>query len=400
MKFRAGVDKEVRALWGGGKGIPLTTVGIGWGLLVGARMIYPVIIPYLRSTYGLSLTAAGLLVSVLWVFYALGQYPAGILADRYDERVLMATSAITAGIALGLVIAASTSLALFVATAGMGLASSLYPIARLTFLSGLYSNRFGSALGVTMATADLGQTVLPPVASVLAVAIAWQAGLGFVVPLLLIIGMSIFVLLPKQHGANLSSNDSSLREMLNVPIDLHNPAVQYGTVVFFLYMFVWQSFTSFYPTYLLSNKGVSSSVASVLFGFFFAVGIVVKPLAGALYDRIGIQTSLVGILIPPVVGFALLPTIDSLWLLIVCTALISTMLGSGTITQSYLTDSFPEESQGTGLGMIKSATSILGAGGPVLFGLLADYNFFDVGYLVLAGMLAVTVFLTFRIPQS
>jgi ACS family hexuronate transporter-like MFS transporter len=68
---------------------------------------------------------------------------------------------------------------------------SLYPIARITLLSKIYPDRIGSALGVTMATGDLDQSMLPPIAGALAVGLARQVGLGFVIPLLLVATVGI-----------------------------------------------------------------------------------------------------------------------------------------------------------------------------------------------------------------
>lgn len=399
MNVRTVFWQEVQGLRKDGKGISLTAVATAWGLLIGARMIYPVIIPYLQTTYDLSLTVAGLLVTVLWLFGSIGQLPGGVLADRYNERTLMVISTIIVAVALGLVITASSPLILFTATAIWGLGHSLYPIARITFLSNLYSERLGSALGVTMATGDVGQTVLPPVAAVLAVALTWQVGLGFVAPLLVLAGIAIFATFSSQNPPERSTSTQSIWDTLDVFAELRNPKIEFMIGILFLYMFIWQSFTAFYPTYLISVKGLSPSVASSLFGFFFAVGVLVKPVAGAAYDRIGMQRSLIGILTPPVAGFLLLPLIDNIWFLVGITAFISTMLGSGAVTQSYLADSFSEEFQGTGLGVVRTITATLAAGGPVIFGVIGDYDYFDEGYVVLALIMAVVIILTRRMPR-
>ncbi|NGM69490.1 MFS transporter [Natronolimnobius sp. AArcel1] len=367
--------------------------------------VHPVVLSYLQTDYGLSLTVAGLLVTVLWLFGSLGQLPGGILADRYNERTLMGLSALGVGIALGIVVSSSTAIILFGATALWGLAHSLYPIARITFLSRQYEDRLGSALGVTMATGDIGQTVLPPIATVIAAGVAWQAGLGFVAPLLLLAGLGIFIAVPalQDHSADGSDEvdeTTSLRETLGVFRELRNPEMAVMSLILFLYIFIWQSFTAFYPTYLTSVKEIDPAVASLLFGFFFAVGVVVKPVGGAAYDRIGMRGSLVGVLLPPVAGFLLLPMVDQLWALVVITALISTMLGSGAITQSYLADSFSDAMQGTGLGVIRTTTATLGAGGPLFFGIVADYGFFNEGYIALAVIMAAIIVLTLRMPQS
>ena len=400
MDVRTALKREARALWADGRGAPLVAVATAWGLLVGTRMLYPVVLPSLQETYGLSLAVAGLLVTVLWLFASLGQLPGGVLADRYDERLLMAAGAIVVAAAIAAVVTASTAIVLFVATALWGLGHSLYPIARITFLSHSYPDRLGSALGVTMATGDVGQTVLPPIAAALTVAIAWQVGLGFVIPLLLVGGALIYVTLPARPPAGGSGDSQSLRDALAAFGAFRDPAIGFMGVILFLYIFIWQSFTAFYPTYLTTVKGLSPSIASLLFGFFFAVGVVVKPVAGAAYDRIGMRGSLVAVLLPPVVGFALLPFVEAGWLLVPITALISTMLGSGAVTQSYLADAFPEGTQGTGLGVIRTTTATLGAGGPVLFGVIGEYGYFDEGYLALAVIMAAVILLTLRTPRA
>lgn len=400
MKTGAAFRRGVRELWEDGRGISLVSVAVTWGLLNGVRMVYPVIIPYLQSDYGLSLSIAGLLVSVLWFFAAIGQLPGGVLADRYSERILMSISALVVAGALVLVVTASSPPVLFLATAIWGLGHSLYPIARITYLSNLYSGRLGSVLGITMATGDIGQTVLPPIATVLVAAIAWQAGLGFVAPFLVLAGIAISVVSTTPNSEAQSTDTHSIEETITVFTELRTPAMGFMTLILFLYMFIWQSFTAFYPTYLRSMKEITPPLASLLFGSFFAVGVVVKPVAGAAYDRIGMRISLICILSPAVVGFLFLPVIDNVWLLFGITALISTMLGTGAITQSFLADSFTEGTQGTGLGVIRTITAALAAGGPVVFGVVADYGYFDEGYIALGVIMLVVIGLTFRMPKG
>ncbi len=396
MKIITAVDHEIRALWGNGKGVTLITIATGFGLLVGTRMIYPVIIPNLQDTYGLNLTVAGLLVSILWVTYAIGHFPSGVLADRYNERTIMISSMFIVAVALGFVITASTPLVLFIATAIVGLGSSLYPIARITFLSNIYPERLGSALGITLAAADIGQTVLPPIAAVLTLVIAWQIGLGFVIPVLVLSGVIIYIFAPNPETTMSATDTTGIRDILAVLGEFRTHAMRNVIIIMFLYFFIWQSFTAFYPTYLVTIKGFSPTIASILFGVFFASGVILKPISGGIYDRMGIRLALIGILTPPVAGFLFLPVIDNILLLAVVTALISSMLGSGVVTESYLAESLSEEVQGTGLGAVKSLTATFAAGGPVLFGVIADNGYLEEGYILLAVIMAAAIALTLR----
>ena len=401
MTLLAPIAREARALWDGGTGRSLIVIAGAWGLLLGVRMIYPVLLPYFRSSFGLSLTVSGLLVTVLWLGSAVGQLPGGILADRYSERSVMTAGVVVVAGAVTAVALAPTAALLFLATALVGLGQSLYPIARITALAQLYPDRIGSALGLTMATGDLGQTVLPPVATTIAVVFVWQAGLGFMVPLLVVAAVALWLLLPPDTGTSDSALDElSVDTARYVIRELRRENMAFVAFILFLYIFIWQAFTGFYPTYLIDVKGIAPSTAALLFSLFFAVGVVVKPVSGAVYDRIGIRGSLVLVLSGPVVGLVLLPTVEGLLPLVGVTALVSTMLGSGAITQSYLSDAISADMRGTGLGVVRTTTATLGAVGPVAFGAVADVGYFDEAYLGLAVVMLAVIGLTLRLPSG
>lgn len=391
---------EVNALWAGGKGKILVAIAVGWGLLNGTRMIYPVLLPSLSADFNLTLTTAGFLVTLIWLGYAIGQVPGGILADQRGERKMLTAGIAIVTFGLVLVVLAPTSILLFAATGLVGLGLSLYPVARITALSDLYPDQIGRALGITMATGDIGQTVLPPIAGAITAAIAWQVGLGFVIPPLILIMIVIWLTLPASIRADSTVDELSIESAKYVFEELRQPTLVFIGIILFLYIGILQTFSAFYPTYLINVKGLSSTVASGLFGLFFAVGVIAKPLAGVAYDRIGIRGSLPIVLSGAIVGFMLLPAASGIWSLIAITVLISTMLGSGAITQSYLSDTIPEDIQGTGLGAIRSVASMMGAMGPVLFGAVADRGYFDEGYIVLAVLVGVVTLLVLRLPHD
>ena len=399
MQYVTAIKRELVALGAGKRGRMFTTIALAWGLLVGTRMIFPVLLPYLRADFGLTLTTAGLLITILWLAYALGQMPAGILVDRYGERTLLTVSIALVVVGIGLVLVAPSALPLFAATAFVGGGMSMYTIARITVLSDLYPERLGSALGVTMATGDVGQTILPPLAGALAVIVAWQVGLGFVAPFLVVVGIYIWLTLPSGTDSASAPESLSLEAFRDVLGEIRQPATVIMGGVLCLFILVWQTFSAFYPTYLIEVKGFSPTAASLVFGLYFAVGIVAKPISGRAYDMIGARRTLPLILVGPIVGLVVLPMIDGLWPLVVVTLLIATAKGSGAITQPYLAEVLPKEIQGTGLGVIRSTAATLGAAGPVLFGIAADFGYFDASYIGLAVVIAVALVVTLRLPD-
>jgi len=363
-------------------------------------MALPVLLPHIQTEFGLSLSIAGFLVTLLWLGGAIGQLPGGILADYYNERLIMTLSLGLVIVALTFVIFAPSVFMLFIAVMIWGLATSLYPIARITILSETYPDRLGSALGLTMATGDIGQTVIPPVAGALTAFFIWQVGLGFILPFLIVGGVGIWVILPKQSQSNSSTTMISTNTVQYVFKELRRPTMIFVSSILILFFFFWQAFTSFFPTYLVVEKGISTTMASILFGVFFAAGAVVKPIAGMAYDRIGMRWALIAVLLGPVGGLLLLPIVDSIEMILIVTLLISTMLGNGAVTQSFIAEQFPQEIQGTGLGSIRTASAIVGSTGPVLFGVVADRGFFNEGYVGLAVVLLIVIWLTYQTPVS
>jgi predicted MFS family arabinose efflux permease len=301
--------------------------------------------------------------------------------------------------ALTFVLFAPNAATLFVAVPIWGLATSLYPIARITVLSETYPDRLGSALGISMATGDIGQTLAPPVAGTLAAVLVWQAGLGYVIPLLIAGAAGIWVVVPRRSRGGDATETLSTDTAQHVVEELRRPTMLFVSFILILFFFFWQAFTSFFPTYLVTEKGLSATMAGILFGVFFAVGAVVKPIAGMAYDRIGMRWALIAVLLAPVAGLFLLPLADRLETIVLVTLLISPMLGNGAITQSFVAEQFPAEIQGTGLGTVRTAAATVGATGPVLFGVVADQGYFNEGYIALAVILLVVISLTYRMPQ-
>lgn len=389
-----------RTLWSGGRGKILLAVGAGWFLSIGVRLVYPVMLPYLQTAYGLDLTTAGFLLSVLWISYAIGQLPGGLLADRLGEGTILLISLLTSIGTLILVVLARSALILFVATALFGLGTALYGVARYTALSEIYPDNAGAAIGITQAAGEVGNSVLPLLAGLLATAFAWQYGFGFAIPLFGLVALSLWAVVPSQVSEATSAVDTiSLETARYIFSELRRPEIIVVTIIEVLAFSVWQSFTGFYPTYLIEIKGLSPSVSSGLFSLFFVVGIIVQPLAGGAYDRFGIWRSLPVVMSVITIALVILPLLEGFWPLVVGTVFLGSILGYGTIILPYMTDALPVDMKGTGLGTLRTIYMTGGAASPLFFGALADRGFFDEAFIVLAALAGTTVLISIWFPR-
>lgn len=394
------IERRLRSVRGDGRWKILIAIAGGWFLSLGVRLAYPVLLPYLREAYQLSLTSAGLLLSVLWLAYAVGQLPGGVLADRFGEgRVLTASTAISA-LTIVLVATAASASVLFVATALFGFGTALYGVSRFTALSSIYPNNDGAAIGVTMAAGEAGNVTVPAAAGLVAAAFAWQLGFGITVPVFLLVVAGLWLFVPAYPSGSTSAVDTiSFGTVRYVLSEITRPSILHVGLLQVLGYCIWQAFTGFYPTYLIEIKGVSTSIAAGLFALFFTVGIVVQPLSGNAYDRFGLDRVLPVIMGLTAVGMLLLPLVERFWAIVAVTVLMSSLLGQATVTLSYMTAALPRDMQGTGLGAIRTAYMGLGAASPVLFGAFADRGFFDAGFVVLAVIAGLVAVLAVRVPD-
>jgi len=321
--------------------------------------------------------------------YGLCQLPGGVLADRFGERPLLVSSSVLAAGTLTLVVVADSPAVLFLATALFGAGTALYGVSRFTILDKIYPEQLGTATGVTMAAGDLGNALMPPLAGAIAAAVAWQFGFGFAIPLFVLAAAGLWLTLPARSESETASGTTvSLEELLALG---RLPVVVHGTVLLILWATIIQAFIGFYPTYLIDVKGLSTHLATALFGGFFALGALVKPIAGRTYDRVGVRVPLLAIMILTAIALATLPFALGLPAYLGLTVLVSSVLGYETVLLSNLTAQLPDDLQGTGLGGLRTVYIMIGAMSPVAFGAVADRGFFDEAFVGLACLAVLTV---------
>lgn len=379
------VRSEVAGLQSNGQGWILLTVATGWALSIGVRFVYPALVPFIQSEFSIGLTSTGLLLTLLWGAYAVGHVPGGVLGDRIGEGNILVLSTGVSAVAVLVVAAAVETWMLFVGTVAFGLATALYGPTRFTILTDIYAEQSGSAIGLTMAAGNLGNTAFPALGAFVATFLSWRYGFGVFVPLFVAVFVALWLVVPHRTSPPTSAVDSlSLNAFGQVASGINRGSIPTVVAIQVSISFIIQGFASFYPAYLVATKGLSAGVAAVLFGLFWAVGAVVQPLSGSLMGRLGVRPTLVVFLSGCVLALWLLPFVERLVPLVGVTLLLSSWNGSTVVTQTHIADTLPPEMQGTGFGTLKASWMLAGATAPLLIGILSDSGRFDAGFLLLA----------------
>jgi MFS family permease len=385
----------------GGKGKVLAAVGAGWFLSMGVRYIYASVLPFMRESFAMDLSLAGILLSTLWLSYALGQFPGGVLGDRYGEGNILIASTILSAVALLFVVFPISLSGLFVATAAFGFATGLYGPHRFTIFTDIYTKRAGTAVGITMAAGSVGNTVLPAIAVAITGYASWRFGFGVMIPLFIAASYSIYLFVPKRTSQmGKIAETFSVDTLRRLRTDVVGDGIPIVVGIHIVTAFVSLGFLGFYPTYLIEVKGFTPQTAALLYGSYFAFGIAIQPMTGMLRDRFGSKWTLIIITALFFLGLVALQFADSVAHIVALTLMLSQRNGLGVVTNTFIADTLDNDIKGSGLGLLRTSWILTGAMSPVFVGLLGDLGQLNFAFIVLAGIAGVATLMTLFVPRE
>lgn len=418
----ARVTDTVAALRGGGRGWTLVAVAGGWFFALGLRFVIPALLPAIRADFPVSETVAGAAITLLWVTYAVMQFPAGVLIDRIGERTLLATGAVAGGLTM-LVYAVSPTFAVFlVATGAYGLASGLYGPPRGTALSRIYAGNDGAAFGIVLATGSIGAALLPPLSTYATGLVGWRGALALTAPGFLLAGVALRRFVPKRDssdepetappepdgtgtdGAGEADAEPSTGTRLRAYAGAVRDAVASRTVGLallgtMLMLFAFQGLTAFLTTYLVTAKGLSETTAGTLFGLLFLSAAVFQSAGGALADRYGHGRVLAVVAFAGVPPLVALPYADTLAGLVAVVLLLGMRLSVGPISNAYIVSLLPTDVRGTAWGAIRTTLFVVGSLGSTAVGAMADYDLYATAFFALAALTGVAGVIYLSLPE-
>lgn len=380
------VGNDISRLWGDGRGRVLFFISLGWFATLGIRIVYPALLPYITEEFAISFTTTGGLISVLWFSYALFQFPGGVLSDQYGNATVLTLSVAVAFTAVLIIISAPVFAIFVVATAFLGIGTGLYGTTRITALSAAFPTQETAAISLSQAAGNVGNIVLPVTAGIVGAAFGWRLGFGYLLPVFVVTGIGIWYVVPDRFSQSETSKDRFWSTMKQVAVTITQYQVLSITGVLFLTMFIYQSVTGFLPTYLVTTKGISATLATVLYGTFFASAIVFQFFSGILSDRAGQRIGLAVFTGMSVPAFLLLSVVHGTAQLFLVVVLLGSVLGGFPPGHAYAVRSLPAAIQGSGYGLLRTMYISFGAGGPIIVGLFADHGFFDEAFVFLAGV--------------
>lgn len=355
-----------------------------------ARLAPSPLVPDVITAFGVSKSAVGLALTGMWAAYALFQFPGGVAADRRGERRVVLLAIGASGVASVLLSAAPSFPAFAAGAVALGASAGLYFTAGTSFLTAQYENT-GRALGVHEVGASAAGLVAPVAVTAVAARADWRTGL--LVPGA--VATVVFVLFWWRTPPTPASNPG---QSLAVQVDfgrlyalLTRPSILLTTLVAMGGFFTWQSFASFFPTFLVEYAGLTEARASLVFGGVFALTVVTAPAFGWASDATGRDAAIVGSMTAGVAGYVVLLTLGGPVALVGGAALVGLGLSWPGVVNSRFMDHLAADERGTGFGLVRTVVLLVASLGSGVTGALADSLNWVAAYGLVAAILAALV---------
>ena len=265
-----------------------------------------VFLPLWQTSFGLSLTHVGLLVTCFEGATGFFQIPAGFLGERFGERALLVLGTLVTAISfmcLGFV-DGLVSLVCLLWVGGVG-AAVQHPLASSMVSKAYNANGRRMALGTYNFSGDIGKFLFPALAAVALSQIGWRpvcAGLGLFGCM---VTVTLFLILRQARigQTSLSGKNQKAASKTNgwgivnkgafatlSVIGIADTAVRVGLITFGPFLFI--------------QKGLRAESVGFALSLLFIGGAVGKFMCGAVAERIGIIATVV--ITEGITGFGIL----------------------------------------------------------------------------------------------
>jgi len=373
-------------------------ITVGHGVNEFFSIVVPPVIPLLVSDLGITYGQGGFLLTVFFVMYSLFQLPAGVVADRVGKRRIMLVGLL--GMAGGVLLSSTADAygTLLVGQAIAGIGGSTFHPTGMSIISDVETGTTeGKAMGVFGFGGALGTLCAPLVVGGIAAVAGWELALASAAVLGVAVTLAMVPLMadPDEDDEG-GADDQSIRtdgppptppgvvasakRLVGVPFSR-------GTLLLFAMTLLLstqhRAIQTFTTSYVVAETGASVSLGNLTFFTLLLGGSLSSLWAGDLADRVsrpllGVATAvataaLVGatLLVPDLLGS--LPVELVLAVLAVWFALIGvTTYASYPVKNALISAEADASYSGSLFGVMQTASALGSAGGPAVFGSLAD----------------------------
>lgn len=350
-----------------------------------------VLLPLLANAFGLSLAQVGLIRGAHRVAMAAFQIPAGIVAERFGERELLAFGTLLAGAAFAALGYAQGFWAILAVLFFAGMGSAVQHPLVSTLVSRAYPVQGRrAALGTYNFAGDVGKFAFGGLVSLLLLAgVSWQVpviGFGAVAAVTAVAVLSLLAArtraaTPEHHQPAGRAMDWGIRDRPRFLALCLIEVVDSSTRSAFL------TFIAF----LLIAKGLPAGWAVAAVPLVLAGGMAGKLACGVLAERLGIVRMIVITELATAGGIVALLVLPATGALLLLPLLGVVVQGTSSVLYATIGEYVRPERLSRAFGLFYTVGSVCAIASPLAFGLLGDRLGVEVAIAALGGLILLTL---------
>ena len=361
-----------------------------------------VLLPIWANTFGLSHSQVGFLKFCMTGTLAGFQMPAGFLAERFGERVVLSAGTILAGSGFILLVFADgfSSLALILIIAGIG-TSVQHPLASSIISTAHDRSGRRAALGMYNFAGDLGKIVVPFTIAAVITTFGWQTGTTLYGIIGILAGGIIFIVLLKlRSGGRLVVGKRRVERRKELGFGIHDRLGFFTlSAISMIDNSARTAFMTFLP-FLLVSKGLEMAAIGFSLALILSGGAAGKLICGFVAERLGILRTVVltesatGVLI---FGIIVADLSVAMFILPVLGVALN---GTSSVLYGTVGDFVEEERQARAFGIFYTLSVGAAALAPLIYGSISDAIGLTVALLILASTVCLTLPLCLMLRMS
>ena len=363
--------------------------------------------PFIQDDLTLSATQMGLIFSSFSIGYAIFNFLGGVASDRYGAKMTLFIAMVVWSLFSGAVALAFGFVSLLIIRILFGMGEG--PLSAT--INKMVNNWFpptqrASVVGVTNSGTPLGGAISGPIVGMIAVAFSWKV--SFV--LIMIIGLIWAVLWFKfvkekppvaMGDAPAIKAETPPGEKIPLTFYLKQKTVLFTAFAFFAYNYILFFFLTWFPSYLVEERGLSVESMSVITVIPWILGFIGLAAGGFVADYVYKKTTRKGVLFSRkvvlvsclfssavLIGLAGLVTTTASAVTLVALSVFFLYL-TGAIYWAVIQDVVDQNNVGSVGGFMHFLANTAGIIGPALTGFIVDRTGTFSGAFLLAGGLAV-----------
>jgi predicted MFS family arabinose efflux permease len=366
----------------------LCCVSLAWFLVLAGRYSISNLLPRIVSDLHVSWTDAGFALTMMWLIYASIQFPSGIYSDIKGRKITILIAMMIFSVSYLLVGLSIHYTMFFLALLLLGAGTGGYPAVGISMITDVFKEKRGRALGIRDSAGSLAYGV-PLFAAIIAGYFNWRV---FFYLWAGVCAVSVIVFYFLTSESTTLPEKAAVKERIVDGIQIFRQKdIQLMFIINLFIAVTWISYMSFFPAFLVVEKGFTEIQAAIALGLLGVGGFVFKPIVGSLSDRYNKKLLIIILSILTAVGTLLIVYTDSIPLIFLLSFLPALATAVFPVVSTHLMNQWPEKGRAGKLGFYRSNLILLSSPSSVVIGILADQYSFNIPFIGIAGLLFLVV---------